>query len=140
MLVSNFIKNLYGNSTATLTISLIQQQKLIIMKARLKATGEIIELADYCQITLDKCDSWGNPIELKPEEVELIPEQENADNIDWKQRRYELAKAAMQGMISSWIVKPSEKSYANNIGCLTEMSFDVADAMIKELKESEETK
>lgn len=39
--------------------------------------------------------------------------------IDWEQRRYELAKAAMQGMISSWIVKTSEKSYANNIGCLT---------------------
>ena len=42
------------------------------MKARIKATGEIVNLASYATITLDKCDSLGNPIELKPEEVELL--------------------------------------------------------------------
>lgn len=46
------------------------------MKARIKETGEIVNLASYAVITLDKCDSWGNPIELKPEEVELIDENE----------------------------------------------------------------
>ncbi len=45
------------------------------MKARIKATGEIVNLASYATITLERCDSLGNPIELKPEEVELIQEQ-----------------------------------------------------------------
>ena len=29
------------------------------MKARIKKTGEIINIADYAKVTLDKCDSWG---------------------------------------------------------------------------------
>lgn len=44
------------------------------MKARIKKTGEIVNLANYASITLDRCDSWGNPIELRPEEAELIPD------------------------------------------------------------------
>lgn len=39
------------------------------MKARIKKTGEIVNLASYARITLDQCDSWGNPIEMKPEDV-----------------------------------------------------------------------
>ena len=44
------------------------------MKARIKATGEIIKIADYATIALDDHDSWGNPIEMKPEDIELIQE------------------------------------------------------------------
>lgn len=63
------------------------------MKVRIKATGEIMKLADYAKITLDVCDSYGNPIELKPEDVEFIKEENVKDNtIDWEQRRYEIAK------------------------------------------------
>ena len=69
------------------------------MKARIKETGEIINIADYARVTLDKCDSYGNPIELSFDEVEIL--QERSDNIDWEQRRYELAKAAMQGILSN---------------------------------------
>ncbi len=29
------------------------------MKARIKKTGEIVNLADYAMITLDSHDSWG---------------------------------------------------------------------------------
>ena len=65
------------------------------MKARIKETGEIINISDYARVTLDKCDSYGNPIELSFDEVEIL--QERSDNIDWEQRRYELAKSAMQG-------------------------------------------
>ena len=45
------------------------------MKARIKKTGEIVNLAPYAKITLDQCDSWGNPIELSPEEIELIDKE-----------------------------------------------------------------
>lgn len=52
------------------------------MKARIKATGEIVNLASYATIALDQCDSWGNPIELKPEEVELL--QDITEDEHWQ--------------------------------------------------------
>ena len=48
------------------------------MKARIKKTGELVNLAPYAKITLESCDSYGNPIELSPEEVELV--QETSDS------------------------------------------------------------
>lgn len=61
------------------------------MKVRIKKTGELVNLAPYAKITLEACDSYGSPIELSPEEVELV--QETSDSrIDWEQRRYEIAR------------------------------------------------
>lgn len=60
------------------------------MKARIKKTGEIINIADYAKVTLDQCDSWGNHIELGFDEVEILQEPTSA--IDWEQRRYEIAR------------------------------------------------
>lgn len=42
------------------------------MKVKIIKTGEIVNIAEYAKITLDQCDSWGNPVEVKPEDVELI--------------------------------------------------------------------
>ena len=42
------------------------------MKAKIKATGEIIKIADYATIALDNHDSWGNPIEMKPEDIAVL--------------------------------------------------------------------
>ena len=64
------------------------------MKARIKKTGELVNLAPYAKITLTTCDSYGSPIELSPEEVELV--QETSDSsIDWEQRRYEIARTVL---------------------------------------------
>lgn len=64
------------------------------MKAKIKKTGELVNLAPYAKITLESCDSYGNPIELSPEEVELV--QETSDSrIDWEQRRYEIARTIL---------------------------------------------
>ena len=64
------------------------------MKVRIKKTGELVNLAPYAKITLEACDSYGNPIELRPEEVELV--QETSDSrIDWEQRRYEIARTIL---------------------------------------------
>lgn len=64
------------------------------MKARIKKTGELVNLAPYAKITLDSCDSYGDPIGLSPEEVELV--QETSDSrIDWEQRRYEIARTIL---------------------------------------------
>ena len=42
------------------------------MKARIISTGEIIKIADYARVVLDQCDSYGNPIEVPFDDVELI--------------------------------------------------------------------
>ena len=67
------------------------------MKARIKKTGEIVNLAEYATITLDSHDSWGNPIEVKPEEVELI--QEPTEDEHWQDVRERAAIAAMGQLI-----------------------------------------
>lgn len=72
------------------------------MKAKIKATGEIVNLASYVKIILDNCDSYGSPIELKPEDVELI--QEQTEDEHWQDVRERAAIAAMQGLL----VNPSK--------------------------------
>lgn len=110
------------------------------MKARVKATGEIINIADYARVRLDKCDSYGNPIELSFDEVEIL--QERSDNIDWEQRRYELAKATMQGLISNSFFMKNLGMYLDEhpdkkmdvIEVVAIESINYVDAMIKKLK------
>lgn len=54
------------------------------------------------------------------------------ESIDWEERRYELAKAAMQGLLANYY-------NANiNIYTLADDACDCADAMIKKLKGGEE--
>ena len=96
------------------------------MKARIKKTGEIINIANYAKVTLDQCDSWGNPIELEFDEVEIL--QEPTSDIDWEQRRYEIAKEMMKTVI---LTDGGANTGTENlaiwcVGC--------ADALIAELK------
>lgn len=98
------------------------------MKARIKETREIINISDYARVTLDKCDSYGNPIDLSFDDVEIL--QERSDNIDWEQRRYELVKAAMQGLCSN----PHEQIMNADSNIVAEWSICFADSLIKKLK------
>ena len=100
------------------------------MKARIKKTGEIVNVAEYATITLDVHDSWGNPIEMKPEDIELIQEQTKGEH--WQDVRERAAIAAMQGILCSPVVEgidpnPSQKHVA-------ELAVMMADALIEELK------
>ena len=113
------------------------------MKARIKKTGEIVNLASYATITLEQHDSWGNPIDVKPEEIELI--QEPTEDEHWQDVRERAAIAAMQGTITILsnsdryafreIViegyKGNEKTYPNEIA---QFAVACADALIEELK------
>lgn len=98
------------------------------MKAKIIKTGEIINIAEYAQIELDVCDSYGNPIQLKPDDIELIPDvkEDNCPNIDWEQRRFELAKSAMVAMIGSEKISRGEVSADRIVG--------IAHNIIEELK------
>ena len=113
------------------------------MKAKIKKTGEIVNIAEYAKITLEQCDSYGNPIELKPEEIELI--QEPTENEHWQDVRERAAIAAMQGTITllgssdryafmDVVVegyRGNEKTYPKEIA---QFGVACADALIEELK------
>lgn len=69
------------------------------MKIKIISTGEVVNIADYAKVTLDHCDSWGNPIEIPFEDVELIKDASNTT--DWQQVRIQAAIAAMQGFCAN---------------------------------------
>lgn len=97
------------------------------MKARIKATGEIVKLAEYAKITLDMCDSYGNPIELKPEDVELISDNSgDTSSTDWNQVRVQASIGAMQVILGKNNYDTYKDIAAHAVG--------YADALVKELK------
>ncbi len=102
------------------------------MKARIRKTGEIVKLAEYAKITLDMCDSYGNSIELKPEEVELIPDvkEDNSLTADWNQVRVQASIGAMQVILTKNNYDTYEEIASQAVG--------YADALVKELKKNEE--
>ena len=106
------------------------------MKARIISTGEIINIAEYARVTLDKCDDYGNPIEVSFEDIELI--KDSSSNIDWQQVRIQTAIAAMQGVISneglSNDIKKLSKDVESSRIRTAKISIEYADALVKELK------
>ena len=101
------------------------------MKARIKATGEIVKLAEYAKITLDMCDSYGNPIELKPEDVELIPDNNGDTSITyWNQVRVQASIGAMQVILG----RNNYDTYKN----IAADAVGYADALVKELKKEKQ--
>lgn len=63
------------------------------MKARIKSTGEIVEVEDL----YDDGTALVKGGYFKVSKLDFF---EDFETIDWEQRRYELAKAAMQGILS----------------------------------------
>ena len=96
------------------------------MKARIKKTGEIVNIAEYAKIALDRCDSWGCTIEVKPEDVELI--QEQTEDEHWQSLRNKAAIAAMQGVMNFF------GSIDYNRETIAKLAVEQADALIEELK------
>ena len=94
------------------------------MKAKIKKTGEIINIASYAKVMLDQCDSWGNPIEVGFDEVEIL--KEPTSNIDWEQRRYEIAKDVFAEIYDIFQNEHLEK-----------VAVRAADALIAELKKGD---
>lgn len=103
------------------------------VKARIKATGEIIELNEKVSF-LDYArgiyrDTDGNKYHYN--ELEIF-EREYEKPIDWEQRRYEIAKAAMQGRLSNQYgdILVGERDFKG----VAESSVEFADALIAELQ------
>jgi hypothetical protein len=98
------------------------------MKARVRATGVLIDVipkvninAQHSGDNLYVCDN----MVFRECELDFL----NVGNlvIDWEQRRYELAKAAMQGFCSKQVMCADSNMTA-------EWSLSFADALIKKLK------
>lgn len=96
------------------------------MKARMISTGEIIKIAEHARVVLDKCDSYGNPIEVPFEDIELI--KDSSSNIDWQQVRIQAAITAMQSLRSN-----TGYNKCNPVE-IAKFSVNYADELVKELK------
>lgn len=102
------------------------------MKARVKDTGVLIDVipksnanAQHSGDNLYVCDN----MVFRECELDFLNVENSA--IDWEQRRYELAKAAMQGFCSN----PSEQIMSADSNATAEWSIGFADALIKKLRE-----
>ena len=107
------------------------------MKAKIKATGEIVEVTRYSYgITNPKVYSItflrnGNYEKINnADEFEIHPDQPAVPIIDWEQRRYEIAKSAMQGILSA---ESSEYHYDKK-SHLIKTAVEYADELINQLK------
>lgn len=101
------------------------------MKARIKETGVLIDVTPRININalyngdnLYVCDN----MVFRECELDFL----NVGNlvIDWEQRRYELAKAAMQGFCSN----PHEQIMSVYSNIVAEWSIGFADSLIEKLK------
>lgn len=93
------------------------------MKARIKATGTIVEVEGL----FDVGTALVNGRYFKVSELDFF---DNFETIDWEHRRYELAKSAMQGYCIALGINDDSETYDDiAIG-----SLRVADALIKKLK------
>lgn len=109
------------------------------MKARIRKTGEIIDLVSCSGMTsttrdenydwVDYIDSNGNEIRHaklnKYWDLEFVNETEK--DIDWETRRFELIKAALQGCCANHNPDASYNDVAKD-------AIMVADAVIEKLK------
>nr|DAK48345.1 MAG TPA: hypothetical protein [Caudoviricetes sp.] len=93
------------------------------MKARVKSTGVLVDVTPQLNINSQHSKDYlyvcGNMV-FKECELDFSA-------IDWEQRRYELAKAAMQGFCSKQVMIADSNMTA-------EWSLVFADALIKKLK------
>lgn len=102
-----------------------------IMKAILKATGETVGVNSSGTMSIScgaYCTNDGRTLPATALEFEKV--------IDWEQRRYEIAKAAMQGRLSNQYgdVLVGERDFEG----VAVSSVEFADALISELKKDKE--
>ncbi len=99
------------------------------MKARIKETGEIGDVLCWDDVEKTKLSILlkGSVCTIPYQNIEII---QLGSSIDWEQRRYELAKAAMQGFCSN----PHQQIMDADSNMVAEWSIGFADSLIKKLK------
>ena len=93
------------------------------MKARIKATGEIVEVEDL----YDDGTALVNGRYFKVSELDFF---DNFETSDWEQRRYEIAKSMMAAFLSNSCSNVYMNTYENQ----AQEAVKYADMLIDELK------
>lgn len=108
------------------------------MKARIKKTGEIVEVIKYSKHNhcIEYGNSFGEYDTKSLDDVDLILDE---PTIDWEQRRYEIAKDVMAAFISapSYLFCVNNNYYETSHSLprsVAEDAVEYAEALIEELK------
>lgn len=96
------------------------------MKARVKATGEIVDIAEYSTIYAENYDTC-----FYPNELEFLDNSEDY----WTRLEHQYAGMAMQGLVTRGeVLGSSVQEIARDIA---EISCEVAHALVEKMKENE---
>ena len=100
------------------------------MKARVKATGEVLEIASYATIPMECCDSFGEPLCFCLDDVEILSEGNDlsSDPDYWTRLEHQYAGMAMQGILAKYGVEPLPDYAAND-------AREYAHALVEMMKE-----
>ena len=98
------------------------------MKARVKATGEIVEVNEFCALrdSGERTYYWANALELITK-----------DNPDyWTRLEHQYAGMAMQGLCANYteFTKDNDGTLSNT-GMITENARIIAHALVEKMKE-----
>lgn len=113
------------------------------MKARVKATGEIFEIASYATIPMECCDSYGNPLSFSFDEVEILSEGNDLKESEvpdyWTRLEHQAAIGTMQGMLNNSLLIASllkvNKSHEGIVAEVTGIAIRYAHALVEKMKE-----
>lgn len=61
-----------------------------MIKARIKATGEIVNIESWTELITDKYDSFEDPIKVNIDDVEFIPEQQTVSIEEYNKLKQQL--------------------------------------------------
>ena len=115
------------------------------MKARVKATGEIFEIASYATIPMECCDSFGNPLSFSFDEVEILSEENDFKESEvpdyWTRLEHQYAGMAMQGMLNNSLLTTgllkAGKSHEDFVDEVTRTAIKYAHALVEMYKKEE---
>ena len=125
------------------------------MKKRLRKTGEIVDVISFtapCGANRSDINDFVSYVDSKGNECVNVPlnyywdfeniEEVKSTDIDWNQRRYEIAKSAMRGILNNESIEISLNDESYEYHCLAKdiakASVIYADAIIDELKKEHE--
>lgn len=112
------------------------------MKARIKATGEVFEIASYATIPMECCDSFGEPLCFCLDDVEILSEgndlKESNVSDYWTRLEHTYAGMAMQGILTNPIGFENIRARGTNIQIETALlASEFAHALVQKMKENE---
>lgn len=122
-----------------------------MLKLKFKTTNKTIGIIERCKINVSGRDSegntWNSDINVNPNDLDIILNKDSIskDNIDWEQRRYEIAKEMLHAIYIDNGNAERENDFGlpfefKTLGNSAKEAVRFADALIKELKKNNNEK